>query len=58
LEKNMPTQFENPQEQKVEDETVSKESSGKRIDSVAEKAAEKASKTQQKNEKDQPIFSK
>jgi len=54
----MPTQFENPQEQKVEDETVSKESSGKRIDSVAEKAAEKASKTQQKNEKDQPIFSK
>ena len=57
-EKNMPKQFENPQEQKVEDETVSKESSGKRIDNVAEKAAEKASKTEQKNENDRPIFSK
>ena len=57
-EKNMSKQFENPQEQKVEDQTVSNESSGKRIDNIAEKAAEKASKTEQKKENDLPLFSK
>lgn len=54
----MPEQFVNPQEQKVEDEIAPEESSQKRIGQIAEKAAEKASKTEQKNEKDQPIFSK
>ncbi len=53
----MPSQFENPQEEKVENETVSKESPAKRIDNIAEKAAEKSSKTEQKKENDRPIFS-
>ena len=57
-EKNMPQQFENPQEQKVEDETVSQESANKRVDNVAEKAAGKAAQTEKKYEQDQPIFSK
>ena len=54
----MSKQFENPQEQKVEDQTVSNESSGKRIDNIAEKAAEKASKTEQNEREDLPLFSK
>ena len=53
----MPSQFENPQEEKVEDDTVSEESTAKRIENIAEKAAEKSSKTEQKSEKDRPIFS-
>lgn len=54
----MSKQFENPQEQKVEDETVSTESSRERIDNIAEQAAKKASKTEQKKENDLPLFSK
>ena len=57
-EKNISKQFENPQEQKVEDETVSTESSRERIDNIAEQAAKKASKTEQKKENDRPLFSK
>jgi len=43
----MTNQFENPEVTKVEDETVSDEEAKKRIERVAEKAAEKASHTQQ-----------
>jgi hypothetical protein len=52
----MAEQFVNPQEQKVQDETDTSKSTDKKLDRIAEKAAEKAGKTQQKNEKDQPIF--
>jgi hypothetical protein len=43
----MTTQFENPEATKLEDETVSDASAQKRIERVAEKAAEKASHTEQ-----------
>jgi hypothetical protein len=43
----MPEPFENPEATKVEDETVSDASAQKRIERVAEKAAEKASNTVQ-----------
>jgi hypothetical protein len=52
----MPKQFENPVETKLEDETVSDASAQKRIDRVAEKAAEKPAKTVKKFEKDEKIF--
>jgi hypothetical protein len=54
----MTEQFENPEEQKVEDEIVSMESPEKRIENVAEKAAKKAGETVKKYDKDTPIFSK
>jgi hypothetical protein len=44
----MPEQFENPEETKVKDETVSEESAQKRIDRVAEKAAARAADTEKK----------
>jgi hypothetical protein len=44
----MAHQFENPEVTKVEDETVSDATAEKRIQRVAEKAAEKASHTEQK----------
>lgn len=53
----MANQFVNPQEEKVENMTDTNESTEKKVDCIAEKAAEKAAKTQQKNEKDHPIFS-
>ncbi|MGB6193335.1 MAG: hypothetical protein WBF42_12785 [Terracidiphilus sp.] len=44
----MAEQFENPEPTKSEDETVSDASAEERIKRVAEKAAEKASKTEQR----------
>jgi hypothetical protein len=44
----MPEQFENPEATKLENETVSDATAKKRIQRVAEKAAEKASHTEQK----------
>jgi hypothetical protein len=43
----MAKQFENPEVTKVEDETVSDETAKRRIQLVADKAAEKASHTEQ-----------
>ena len=43
----MPEQFENPEVTKIEDETVSDASAKKRIERVAEKAAEKPLHTEQ-----------
>ncbi|MGA2536028.1 MAG: hypothetical protein ABSF53_08445 [Terracidiphilus sp.] len=43
----MANQFENPEVTKLEDETVSGEEAKKRIERVAEKAAGKASHTEQ-----------
>jgi hypothetical protein len=43
----MPEQFENPEVTKIEDETASDATAKKRIERVAEKAAEKASHTEQ-----------
>ena len=49
--------FENPEVTKIENETVSG-APKKRIERVAEKAAEKASHTEQNYDRDQPIYSK
>jgi hypothetical protein len=54
----MPKQFENQEETKLEDATISDATAEKRINRVAEKAADKATKTEQLYEKDNPIFSK
>jgi hypothetical protein len=53
----MPEQFENPQATKLEDETVTDATADKKIQRVAEKAAEKSSKTEQKYDKDHTIIS-
>ena len=53
----MPKQFENPEAAKLEDETVSEATAEKRIDRVAEKAAEKSSHTVQNYDKDHKIIS-
>jgi hypothetical protein len=52
----MPEPFENPEATKLENETVSEASAQKRIERVAEKAAEKASHTVKAYEKDEKIF--
>jgi len=55
----MQTQFENPQEAKLADETVSNDSEQKRVDRVAEKAAKKSTATEQKFDKvNSNLFSK
>jgi hypothetical protein len=55
----MAEQFENPQTTKVKDVTVSDLSPQKRIDRVADKAAEKPAKTEQRFDKDNSqLFSK
>ena len=54
----MPEQFENPEVIKVENETASDTTAQKRIEHVAEKAAEKPSHTEQRYDKDHPIISK
>jgi hypothetical protein len=54
----MPNAFENSQEDKIEDETALNETAQKRIDRVAEKAAEKALHTEQCYDQDHPIISK
>ena len=54
----MPEQFENPEVTKIEDETVSDATAKKRIERVAEKAAEKASHTEQRYDEGHQIISK
>ena len=55
----MPTQYENPQAAKLEDVVVSEGSTEKRIDHVAEKAAEKSAKIEQKfDEENSSLFTK
>ena len=54
----MPEQFENQEATKLEDATVSDTTEEKRIDRVAEKAAEKPAKTEQRYDEDHTIFSK
>jgi hypothetical protein len=54
----MAEQFENQEAAKLEDETVSDATAEKRVDSVAEKAAEKSTKTVQHYDEEQSIFSK
>jgi hypothetical protein len=53
----MSEQFENPQATKLENETVSDPTAEKKIERVAEKAAEKSTKTVQSYDKDHTIFS-
>jgi hypothetical protein len=54
----MPEQFENPEVENLEDETVSDLTAQKHIERVAQRAAEKASRTEQRYDQDQPIISK
>jgi hypothetical protein len=54
----MPEQFENPEATKLEDETVSDASAEKRIERVAEKAAQKSSKTENNYDKRHDLISK
>ena len=54
----MPEQFENSETTKLEDETISDATAEKRIEHVADKAAEKSSKTEQRYDRDHNIFSK
>jgi hypothetical protein len=54
----MAEQFENPEVTKVENETVSDATAQKRIERVAEKAAEKSSHTEQSYDQDHQIISK
>jgi hypothetical protein len=52
----MANQFENPEATKLEDETASDLTAKQRVERVAEKAAAKATKTEQKFEEDQENF--
>lgn len=54
----MPDQFENKEATKLEDETVSEASAEKRIERVADKAAEQSAKTEERYDRDHSIFSK
>jgi hypothetical protein len=54
----MPKQFENSEVTKLEDETVSDATAQKRIERVAEKAAEKSSRTAQDYDRGHQIISK
>jgi hypothetical protein len=54
----MPTQFENQEATKLNDETVSDTTAEKRIEHTAEKAAEKSTKTVQHYDKDHGVISK
>ena len=54
----MPQQFENPEVIKVENETVSDETAQKRIERVAEEAAEKPSRTERDYDQGHQIVSK
>jgi hypothetical protein len=53
----MPKQFENPDAAQIENETVSDATAEKRIDRVAEEAAEQASKTEQRYDSVHTIIS-
>ncbi|MGA3101882.1 MAG: hypothetical protein ABSD61_08480 [Terracidiphilus sp.] len=52
----MPSQFENPEAEIVENETVAEESPEKKVEQVAEKAARKSTKTEQEYDKEHNIF--
>jgi hypothetical protein len=54
----MPGQFESPEATKLEDETISDAPAEKRIERVADKAAEKSTKNEQRHDRDHNIFSK
>jgi hypothetical protein len=52
----MSEQFQNPEEAKVQDEVVPISPAKKKIEIIADKAASKPAKTEQKYEKEQKIF--
>jgi hypothetical protein len=54
----MPQQFESSKATKPEDETISDATAEKRIELLADKTAEKATKTEQRYDSDHNIFSK
>jgi hypothetical protein len=54
----MPDQFENKEATKPEDVTVSEAAAENRIEHMAEKAAEKSTKTEHRYDRDHEIFSK
>jgi hypothetical protein len=54
----MPEQFEHSEATKQEDEAISEAAAEKRIERVADKAAEKSTKTEQRYDSDHNIFSK
>ena len=54
----MSEQFENTEATKLKDETISDATAEKRIERVADKAAEKSSQTEQRYDSDHNIFSK
>jgi hypothetical protein len=54
----MRQQFENSEATKLEDEKLSDVTSEKRIERVADEAAEKSTKTEQRYDSDHNIFSK
>ena len=54
----MAEQIENQKATKLEDETVSDASAEKKIQQVADKAAEKSSHTEQSYDRDHQIFTK
>jgi hypothetical protein len=54
----MPKQFENSEATKPEDEMISDATADKSIERVADKAAEKSTKTEQRYDRDHNIFSK
>jgi hypothetical protein len=54
----VPEQFENPEVTNLEDETISDSTAQKHVERVAERAAEKASHTEQSYDQDHPIISK
>ncbi len=53
----MSEQFENPEATKLEDETVPDELAEEKIERIADKAAEKSTRTVHKYDKDHTIFS-
>lgn len=54
----MTERFENQESKELKDQTNSDAAADKRVNHMAEKAAEKATKTEQLYDKDNPIFSK
>jgi hypothetical protein len=54
----MSEQFENSEATKLEDETISDITAEKKIERVAEKAAEQSTKTEQRYDSDHNVFSK
>jgi hypothetical protein len=53
----MPKQFENPEAERLENEIVSDTTEEKRIERVAQKAAEQASQTEKRYDSDHTIIS-